>query len=379
MIRFGLFATVCLSTLTALVPLAGADAPHRPTNLSSHPPDFFRDLLGGRVFVYQHRNEPAAIYHAKDGTVVGCWYHSGRKRFVRAYQNTTWKIGTPRRKSNIEYRWTTPDTEEHHLRRVIIYTPSTGRFHFEAVDGQTRHWKVTRDGWIQEDWPQILVELCPALNLPYSLRINEYQDSASFGNVKANSTPIQDHPGSDIRFPGATGLGASKGQPTMSVKEVETVFQQSHRHLSTSISGHQIVIVSKGDHREVWNLDNSHNVLDVGIMRLASNGTLIKTQWEKSGRKSKFLVGYPLPGIPTNELHPVFAMMDELTSTQKAVPLPSITSRPLDHVFSSDGTVRTQHSAGTWHISHGDVHVAIDGAKNSYPWRDFAQRAGWTG
>ena len=379
MIRFGLTAAVCLSVLTAFMPLAAAETPHRPSNLSSHPPKFFRDLLGGRVFVYNRGNNPAAVYHATDGSVVGCWHHSDRNRFVRAYSNTTWTIGTPRRKSNIEYRWTTPDAKEHHLRRVIIYTPSTGRFHFEAVDRTTRHWKVTRDGWIQDDWPQILLELCPALDLPYSLRINEYQGSASFGNVKANASPIRNHPGSDIRFPGATGLGASRGQPTLSLDEVETTFREYDKRLSIAQNGSRIVFLAQPDHRELWRLDQAHNVVDVGIMRLATTGTVMNTRWEKSGRRSKFLVGYPLPAIPTDEFHPVFAMMNELTASRTAVSLPSITSRPLDHVFASNGTVRTRHGAGKWHISRGAVHVDIDGASRAWPWRDFARRAGWTG
>ena len=125
-------------------------------------------------------------------------------------------------------------------------------------------------------------------------------------------------------------------------------------------------------------LDDNNDVTDVAIMRVVANGTVLETKWEKSGRLGKLRVGYPLPALPTDELHPVFAMMDELTASQTAVSLPSITAMPVRHVFASNGTVRTQHSTGKWHISRGAVHVDIDGAERAYPWRDFARRAGWT-
>ena len=379
MIRFGLTAAVCLSILTALAPLADADTPHRPKNLSSHPPEFFRDLLGGRVFVWKHRGQPAAILYRDDRAILSCWFDPRRDKFLRNYTNAEWKIGTPAGKSNIEERWFSMTGNHRVLRRVIIYTPSTGRFHFEARDPETEHWRIIRDGWVQDAWPKALVRHCPLMNLPNRLPIEQSQASLDFDLLKANANPIRNHRGSHIRFPGATGLAASRGQPTLSLQEVETTFRRYHQHLAIAPNGSRIVFLTQPDHREIWRLDQAHNVLDVGIMRLASNGTVMHTRWEKSGRRSKFLVGYPLPGIPTDELHPVFAMMDELTASRTAVSLPSITSKPLDHVFASNGTVRTRHSAGTWHISRGAVHVDIDGARRAWPWREFARRAGWTG
>ena len=185
----------------------------------------------------------------------------------------------------------------------------------------------------------------------YDLPINEYQLSTTFNNVKTNANPIRNHPGSHIRFPGATGLGASKGQPTLTLDEVETAFRRYDKHLSVAQNGSRIVFLAQRDHREIWRLDHDANIVDIGIMRLASNGTVMNTQWEKSGRRSKFLVGYPLPAIPTDRPHPVFAMMDELAASHTAVSLPSITAKPTGHVFAPNGTVRTKHSTGKWHIS----------------------------
>ncbi|MDE0059589.1 MAG: hypothetical protein OXI64_05935 [Defluviicoccus sp.] len=345
-----------------------------PFNLSSHTPEFFRDLLSGRVWVYESNSKPAAAYLGKNQDKVDCWFQPSRNKYLRTYPDATWAITGNQGRVFIK----TTNAGKTYT-RVPFYAPDTGRYHTEAPNKELTHWQIVTDGWIQNEWPRILLDRCPELGLPHDLPINENQASIQFSDVEANATPVRNHPGSDMRFPGATGLGASNGQPTLTVEQVEETLRQYNRHIAIGMQGRKLVFFAQSDHHEIWHLDADSSILDVGIMRLSPDGKIMKTRWDKTGRTSKNFVGYALPTIPTDRLHPVFAMMGQLTATARPVTLPSITTTPDAHVFASDGTVRTPHSAGSWHISRGAVHVDIDGVKRAYPWKDFAQRAGWTG
>lgn len=378
MIRFILATAIAFGYLTAFCPTTTADSPPSPYNASSHTAEFFEDLLAGRVFVYQYRGTPAAAYFHTNGHRVRCSFDKTRNRYIRSYPDAEWTVSKTTGQRRLIMTNGLFGSRHKRFSRVAIYTPTTGRFHLERFNKNTALWEFVADGWIQDQWPRILLQHCPELALPYDVPINEHQTSIRFADVKANATPIRNHPGSDITFPGATGVAASNNQPTMTLQEVEAIFQRLDRHIAKRARPGWLTFVPRPEHREIWMLDEHDNVTDVAIMRLIANGTIIHVKWEKSGLSGKLLVGYPLPAIPTDRPHPVFAMMDKLTTSRKPVALPSITTKPDPHVFASAGTVRTPHSTGIWHISRGAVHVDIDGTKRAYPWRDFAERAGWS-
>ena len=375
--RLILTIAACFAVFLTALPHPGSAAPPRPHNLSSHPPEFFRDLLAGRVFVYEHHDKPAAFHYAKDGAVFACWYNPARNRFLRAYPNTSWQIGTPRGRSNLEERWTTPSGMQRHLRRIIIYTPKTGRFHVEAYVKKRDAWVVSRNGWIQNAWPKILLEQCPKLVLPYRLPIDEYQDSLDFKRVKNNASPIRNHPGSELGYPGATGLAATNGKPTMTPDEVRAAIQRYHGYISEHNRGNRVVYVKRLDHGEVWVLDAANGIRDVGIIRLQENNSVLATAWQNTGRTTRRLAGYPMPAIPTSTKHPVFKMMDDLISSKTPVAIASGSGRPITHIFHPDGTLGTETSTGNWEITRGEVHFTVNGVSRAYPWRKFAELSGW--
>ena len=376
MTRLTLIAiTVCAIAIPTAAPTLYA-APHPPSNISSHPPEFFRDLLGGRVFVFAANGEPAAYYFSKDNRYVICWFDRAKQRFLRGYPGT-WRIGTPASPSNLQETWTTPTGDTRHRRRVIIYTPNTGRFHTEAYFNATKQWKIGVDGWIQNSLPKALYENCPHLGLPHDLLIDDYQDTLSFDHMKANASPVKHHPGSDRRFPGATGLGASRGAPTLTPHQVATTFQSLHRKISVDTRGAHLVYYRLLDHTEVWHLDKNMSVINTGIMRLDPYASTFITDWQRTGGKTRFRFGYPIPVQPTKRLHPVFPMMHNVVSRQQPVPIPGPDGVEIDHVFESTGAVQAPGRTGAWKISQGKVEVTFGHRTHAYPWRVFANFADW--
>ena len=143
----------------------------RPYNLSSHLPEFFRDLLSDRVWVFKRRGAIAAIYFAKSGELFGCWKSKGRSRFERSRSDMRWKIGTPSGISNLEISWGTPEGLKFY-RMVMIYDGKTGRLHGERFRTSDRRWWVARDGWVQRSWPKVLADKCPGLLLPWDIALD---------------------------------------------------------------------------------------------------------------------------------------------------------------------------------------------------------------
>ena len=114
MYRLALIAIAVCAIAISTVPLTTRAAPPPPSNISSHLPEFFRDLLTDRVYVYERREAPAAMYFAKDGTYYACWLHSDG-RYVRVHDDATWTIGTSARTFQLSWAHIpSPHRRKHH-------------------------------------------------------------------------------------------------------------------------------------------------------------------------------------------------------------------------------------------------------------------------
>ena len=345
----------------------------RPGNISSHRPEFFRGLLTGRVWVFERDGRPAATYFGKDGSVMGCAWPSGYGRYVRYQSDTRWRIGTPNGRSNLEFNW--PRSEGMaHSRRVIVYDRETGRFHGEQFNSRMRAWYVERDGWIQDGWPAVFRNACNTLTLPWDLATVSEQDSLDLASLEKNAPKVTHFPGSEFSYPGATGLGDSKGKPTMTLEEVAEEGRRAHGMIREKAQGGRIVGIRPrtGIVWELWELNDDDDVIDIGSIGVIGDGTVARVGWEGSGVTAHLRVGYPIPTLSTGRLHPAFAMMRDLAEARGPVSVGGA-----QYVFLADGKVTRAGETGEWWLSRGELHVRFGSAMRKWRWRVFAEKVGW--
>ena len=374
----GVCRSVSAFALVALVSgfgleAAGQDGPRlRPQNLSSHAPEFFRELLSGRVWVFERDGRAAATYFGKDGSVKGCAWPRQMKGYVPYRSDTRWRIGTPSGRSNLELNW--PGSEGlAWSRRVIVYDRETGRFHSEKFNTRIRAWYVDRDGWIQDGWPGAFRNACNTLTLPWDLATVSEQDSLDLASLEKNAPKVTHLPGSEFSYPGATGVGDSRGKPTMTIEEVVEERRRTHGMIRLrNIGGRSVGVDRPGGIRELWLLDDNDDVVDVATIRPIEDGSYMRIRWEKTGQTATPRVGYPVPAMSTGKLHPAFAMMRDLAEAGRSVAVEGA-----EYVFSPDRKVVRAGEAGEWWLSRGEVHVKFGSEVRKWPWRVFAERTGW--
>ena len=84
-----------------------------------------------------------------------------------------------------------------------------------------------------------------------------------------------------------------------------------------------------------------------------------------------------ISAISTGVLHPAFATIKDIAAAKTPVPVSLDGNQPIPHVFGSDGAVTAKRRTGSWHISRGAIHVDVAGHSRTFPWREFAEIAGW--
>ena len=372
-------AAVLGGSIISATPVGGAEEPFtrvRPYNLSSHLPEFFTQLLGGRVWVFRRRGALAAVYLSKNGDVLGCWLRADNSGYVRSREGMKWGIGTPNSRLNFEVSWPTSEGQRYY-RMVVIYDGESGRFHGERFNVRAKKWRVARDGWIQESWPRSLKDRCSGLLLPWDLKIEEDQRSLDWAETKSRSQPVKRFPGWKRSFPGATGLGASGGKPTLTLQEVVAIKAAAHGKISIGMSGDRRVAVAWPDYTEVWAVDGNDNIVDLATSRRIRDGSIMVGRWERSARINSYHIGYPFPLIVTDRFHPGFRMMQELGAESRRVSVPWGEGLERTFAFMPGGKVVGGGEVGKWWISRGQLFVEAGGEKKSFPWRAFAKLAGW--
>ena len=357
--------------------------PRAPLNISSHSADFFEELLSGRVWVFNRRGAPAAIHFTRDHRAVGCWAGESGGLFdnepgVRLME---WWIGTPTNPTALQFTADGPGEEPLLHETVVIYDPGTGRFHGERYSRGAEEWQVNRDGWIQNGFPAALRPLCAPLSLPSDLPVDQRQNSVDWNDLKRSAAPIRDFPGSEYSYIGATGLGASSGEATMTRLQVD-----NYQRLMNGVIGatphedsfvDRFVFVRTPDGNEVWLVDEHDDIVMVGAVTPVPGRDVNLIRWRGSLPDYSYRIRFPIPVRPTSRRHPAFEMMAGLAASERSVELPHAGSDDSALVFLPEGKLRSASGAGAWWISNGEIRVNVNDRVAGYPWRDFADAVGW--
>ncbi len=360
-----------------------APASAQPVNFSSHSAEFFRELKSGRVLVsnvsrHNYERLRAAYLHP-----------SGEAARCTIYRDDRNDTTHPRTGSDLRWRILDMDHARFRLRREgappggipIFYEPVTGRLRAEThVNGR---WQHLGDGWVQDTWPRVMLDACP--NLPAPLPVNEAQTAHLFAELEAQdpSAPIRDFPGSEFRAPGATGLGASDGRPTIAPEKIAAFLRASHGTVLLNPRGLRRVLVLLDGREELWAVGDDDSVLKVGHLEWSADGAAFGMRWETGeSPKRRYPVGYPMPYVPTGERFAAFRLGDWLAE-QPRVTLPYM-GREVGFRFRPDGTLEAGRTdggtaPGTWRWSRGSLEIRIPGVKDvaTYEWQALAALVGW--
>ena len=260
---------------------------------------------------------------------------------------------------------------------VIIYDPRTGRLHAEQYSRDSKKWHVNRDSWIQDRWPASLRGMCSPPSLPPDLSIDQHQSSVDWNDLKRTASPIRNHPGSKYSYIGATGLSASSGQPTMTPQQVENYERLMHGVIGATHFDRRFVFVQVPNGSQVWLLDDRDDIIEVGTVSPVPGRDINVIRWRGSFPDYSYRVRFPIPVRPTPRLHPAFQMMIELVASERPVTLGHPGSSTSVFVFRPAGKLHSVNGAGTWWVCEGEIKLKINDKVFGYPWREFADAAGW--
>ena len=358
--------------------------PRAPLNVSSHSADFFEHLLAGRVWVFNWRGAPAAIHFTRDHRAVGCWEGKSGGLFEHEprFRRMEWWIGTPTNPTALQFTADRPGEKALSYETVVIYDPRTGRFHGERYSRGSEEWHVNRDGWIQDGFPVALRSLCPPRSLPTDLPVDQRQNSVDWDDLKRSAVPIRDLPGSEYSYIGATGLGASSGQATMTRLQVDNYQRLMHGvigatpHEDSFVD--RFVFVRTPDGNEVWLLDDQDDIVVVGAVTPVPGRDVNLIRWRGSLPDYSYRIRFPIPVRPTSRRHPAFEMMADLAASERSIKLRHAGSDASAFVFLPEGKLRSANGAGTWWISNGEIRMKLNNSVARYQWREFADAVGWT-
>ena len=370
----------------------GQAAPAGP-NLSSHAAGFFEELLSGRVWVLERPNSARAEdrdtvwahYHAPDGALLACAHLGGGY----AAGTARWRV-VPSRVFRALYNYLEPGAAPDPGRRrghtPVFYDPETGKFHNEAVSGTAGSWAVASHGWVQESWPRAMKDACPELALPPGLPVNERQSATAFARMMAQDpdAAVRNAPGSHLRGPGATGIAAAGGHPTLPAAELARFLAENDGFVLTDTAGarHVLVLGTGGD--ELWLLGEDGAVADTGLLVPAVGRAEIAIHYERLPVRPRYRIGDALPFLPTGERFAAMRITDRLVESGAPVVLPFPGRAETVVGFRADGTLmaeggETHAISGSWRWSRGELVVTLDGAQaeGRYPWRVLADQGGW--
>lgn len=393
----------------ALAFWGAAAAAAGPSNPSSHGPEFFRDLLAGRVWV------GAATMGPDAGVVRGVSFGAdgGARRCERggAFAQGSWGLARDVRhrallRGLLETGGRLPEGESAAV--PVFYDAVTGRLHAETwvSDAGAEGWLPVAVGHVQESWPGVLAVRCPELAEAGTVAVNERQTEMSYEALAAQdeSAPMRAHRGSELRGPGARGRGwmrlesaamAGAGgfvvgellavhAPSLPAEELKRFLAESDGEVLVHDDGSRHVLVLRDAGDELWRLARDDSLEHVGHLTLS--GDEIVLQYENSNREERWDVDFALPLLPTGERYAAMHFGDWLTSRPEPVVLPFHGIERVGFHFASDGTAAATTVDGgevgaEWQWSRGSLVVRVRGFGRaaSYPWERLAAHVGWPG
>ncbi len=358
-------------------------------NYTPYSEAFYRELMTGRVHLYaaragKLRNVVGGRFFASDGALFECFPARGdNKLFWIWKENARWSLVKQRSGVRIERH----RADGHKGYRSEFYDPETGSFTSEYL--KKDRWLRTHPGVIQDSWPRALANAnaCPILKRRAQFRINEKQTSLKMDELRRQDpeAPIRNFPGSHLRAPGTTGLGASRGAPTTTAEEVDAYLLAQEGNILKSPAGNGFVYVRSEGIGEFWAVgeDGAEKefVLPVG----SPDGKKITARM--GGRDVVYMVGYPFPFRPTGHRHPAFQLTDELIARAELLPLPWMGERYEGYRFLFHDKTLTvvapgeTYLEGRWRWTKGYLQVWLDGEEQhagSIARRDLARELGVT-
>ncbi len=360
---------------------------------SSHEAAFFRDLLTGRVWVYQLltaespdiRDYGSAAYFHADGRVTICTStrtgaidNSGRWRVVASERFVTL--------FNYIAPGEEPDPSFVRSHTPIFYDAETGQLHSERWIGEDM-WQVFLRGWVQESWPAGLAGVCPDL-VPPGLPLNSEQESVVFWQLMRQDAEaaVRRFPGSARSIPGARGLAASGHLPTWPAEQLGAWLGANNGMvLRGGMLRYVLALGSRGD--EVWLLEgNGDEVIDTIRLVPSADGAGVVLEFTEAPIRMVYRLGFPLGLVSTGKRYGAMALMDWLSERPGSVGLPFMDRKNVDFRFFGDGRLSVGAIGGfevdgEWWLSKGLVHVRVEGvdAVNTFEWRALAHYVGWSG
>ncbi len=353
-------------------------------NYTPYSEAFYRELVTGRVYLYAHRtgkfrNVVHGRIAATDGRVIECL--PGRvdnKLFWFWVENKRWSLA--KRRSGVWIELDHGDGSKGSAAQ--FYDPETGGFTFEHL--KRGRWVRTHPGVIQDTWPRVLADGCANLKPPTGIRINEKQTSPRFDELRRQDpdAPIRHFPGSHLTAPGRTGLGASRGRPTTTRKEVWAFLRAQEGYVVTSPSGAGYVFDLDGGRNEVWRLADDGSISRFGQLREEGDWLFVEVPDQPVLR---YPMGYPVPVLPTGHRHAAWQLTDKLIARAEPVPLSWMGERYSGHRFLFHDKTLTivgpgeTYLDGRWRWSKGRLEVTVGGDERnpvSIGWRDLARDLG---
>ena len=387
-------AGVCLIAAFAMTWSAGTKAqdPVLYQNYSSHSPEFFEELLTGRVWVLQrpssksapHREFVWAHYHYPNGDIRTCHRPDRYEAFNAHWRMVKNKYRTSYNQYHVGKK---PDPAQKMGHTPIFYNPQTGMLHDEFGDRTTMTWKIGSVGWVQDSWPRVLKDVCPKLDLPADLPINEKQTAKRFDELMAQDpdAPLRGLMGSEPPTPGGTGMGAADGGPTFPVAVLKQFLIENNGRVLVDFTGPRFVLVLNPERDELWRLDADGAIEDIGYLVASGDGKKLNLQYEQLPEKRTYFVGFAMPFLPTGERYAAMRMMDWVVERGEDVVLPFLERERVAFGFAEGGqlvarTTDGEDVPGKWWWSRGRLHVNLEGVDrtNAYPWDELAAHVGWT-
>ena len=360
---------------------------------SSHNAAFFKRLMFGKVFVFEHPRVPnvtQGVTFSEDGSRLECFARVERRR-IAGYSleggTLSFETGSTGAAHVIRHLEKTG-------RSLVFYDADTGTLRQEYLasnkDPHKREWKVSRTGWVQKSWPRFLADACPTVVRATGLEVNEKQTSGKLDELRGQdpTAVIRNFPGSQHTGPGRTGLFASGGKPTTTREEIETWMRSQEGNVLLSSLGNGYVFSEGWDeHTQIWKIDYDGDIASFGK---------ITRKTDKSGQewsiseipgigKLYYPIGYPLPLISTGHRYPAWQLTDKLIAGGEPVVLSWMGERYAGYRFLFHDKTLTviapsdEYFTGRWRWTKGRLQVTVDGEEQhaqSIGWEELAQELG---